>query len=96
MIRRPPRSTLFPYTTLFRSEGLVGERPVTEIGIHSIRGGDVVGDHTVMFVGHGERVELTHRASSREGFARGALRAAHWIVGRPAGLYSMEDVVGCR
>jgi 4-hydroxy-tetrahydrodipicolinate reductase len=75
-------------------EGLIGERPGTEIGVHSIRGGDVVGDHTVMFVGYGERFELTHRASSREGFARGALRAAHWVVGRPAGLYSMEDVIG--
>ena len=75
-------------------EGLIGERRSNEIGIHSIRGGDIVGDHTVMFVGHGERLELTHRSSSREGFARGALRAAHWIVGRPAGLYSMEDVIG--
>ncbi|HMG03964.1 MAG TPA: 4-hydroxy-tetrahydrodipicolinate reductase [Chthoniobacterales bacterium] len=75
-------------------EGLVGERPATEIGVHSIRGGDVVGDHTVMFVGRGERLELTHKASSRETFARGALRAAQWIVGRPPGLYSMEDVLG--
>jgi 4-hydroxy-tetrahydrodipicolinate reductase len=74
--------------------GLIGERSVAEIGIHSIRGGDVVGDHTVTFFGRGERLELTHKASSRETFAAGALRAAKWIVGRPPGLYSMEDVLG--
>ena len=75
-------------------EGLIGERSAAEIGVHSIRGGDVVGDHTVTFAGRGERLELTHRASSREAFATGALRAARWIVGRPPGLYSMEDVLG--
>jgi len=75
-------------------EGLIGERPAAEIGLHSIRGGDVVGDHTVTFAGRGERLELTHKASSRETFAAGALRAAKWVVGRPAGLYSMEDVLG--
>ena len=75
-------------------DGLVGERPAAEIGVHSIRGGDVVGDHTVAFAGPGERLELTHKASSRETFAAGALRAAHWVAGRPAGLYSMEDVLG--
>jgi len=75
-------------------EGLVGERSVAEIGVHSIRGGDVVGDHTVMFAGRGERLELTHKASSRDTFAAGALRAAKWIVGRSPGLYSMEDVLG--
>jgi len=75
-------------------EGLVGERPAAEIGVHSIRGGDVVGDHTVTFAGRGERLELTHKASSRDTFAAGALRAAKWVVGRPAGLYSMEDVLG--
>jgi 4-hydroxy-tetrahydrodipicolinate reductase len=77
-------------------EGLVGERRSDEIGVHSIRGGDVVGDHTVSFAGAGERLELTHKASSRETFALGALRAARWIVGKPAGLYSMEDVLGLR
>jgi 4-hydroxy-tetrahydrodipicolinate reductase len=77
-------------------EGLIGERSATEIGIHSIRGGDVVGDHTVAFAGRGERLELTHKASSRETFAAGALRAARWIVGHPPGLYSMEDVLGLR
>lgn len=75
-------------------EGLVGERTAKEIGMHSIRGGDVVGDHTVTFAGTGERLELSHRAASRETFALGALRAAKWIVGQPPGLYSMEDVLG--
>ena len=75
-------------------EGLPGERPAAEIGVHSIRGGDVVGDHTVTFAGRGERLELTHKASSRETFAAGALRAAKWVAGRPPGLYSMEDVLG--
>ena len=75
-------------------EGLVGERPAKEIGMHSIRGGDVVGDHTVTFVGAGERLELSHRAASRETFALGALRAAKWIVGQSPDLYSMEDVLG--
>lgn len=75
-------------------EGMVGERPSAEIGIHSIRGGDVVGDHTVIFAGSGERIELTHRAASRETFAIGALRAASWIIGRPPALYTMEDVLG--
>jgi 4-hydroxy-tetrahydrodipicolinate reductase len=75
-------------------EGLVGERPAKEIGVHSIRAGDVVGDHTVTFAGPGERLELTHKASSRETFATGALRAARWIAGKPPGLYSMEDVLG--
>jgi 4-hydroxy-tetrahydrodipicolinate reductase len=75
-------------------EGMIGERSAGEIGVHSIRGGDVVGDHTVTFAGRGERLELAHKASSRETFAVGALRAARWIVGRPPGLYSMEDVLG--
>ena len=74
--------------------GIVGARTNTEIGVHAIRGGDVVGDHTVIFAGPGERVELTHKASSRETFARGALRAALWAHGRPAGLYDMQDVLG--
>ena len=74
--------------------GNVGERPANEIGVHAIRAGDVVGDHTVIFAGRGERIELTHRASNRETFAIGALRAARWIVGKPPGLYSMEEVLG--
>ena len=65
-----------------------------EISIQSIREGEIVGEHTVILAGPGERLELTHRASSREIFARGALRAAEWIVGKPAGLYSMQDVLG--
>ncbi len=73
--------------------GLVGERTAGEIGIHAVRGGDVVGDHTVIFAAGGERLELTHRASSRETFANGALRAAQWLAGRPPGLYSMQDVL---
>jgi len=74
--------------------GQVGARKSSEIGIHSVRGGDVVGDHTVIFAGAGERLELTHRATSRRTFATGALRAAGWIMGRAPGLYSMEDVLG--
>ena len=75
-------------------EGNTGERKPTEIGIHALRGGDVVGDHTVMFAAMGERLELTHKASDRGVFARGSLRAAHWLVGRKAGLYDMQDVLG--
>lgn len=76
--------------------GIVGERPAAEIGIHSVRGGDVVGDHTVIFAEAGERVELTHKASSRETFANGALRAAAWVVQQKPGLYDMLDVLGLR
>ena len=75
-------------------EGLVGAREKTEIGVHSVRGGDVVGDHTVIFAGNGERLELTHRASSRETFARGAVRAARWLIGKSPRLYDMRDVLG--
>jgi 4-hydroxy-tetrahydrodipicolinate reductase len=75
-------------------EGLVGERPARQIGMHAVRAGDVVGDHTVIFATPGERLELTHKASSRETFANGALRAARWIVDKPPQLYSMEDVLG--
>jgi 4-hydroxy-tetrahydrodipicolinate reductase len=76
--------------------GIVGERAESEIGMHAIRGGDVVGDHTVMFASAGERLELTHRASSRETFARGALRAARWLRTREPGLYDMQDVLGLK
>ena len=75
-------------------QGLVGERTAAEIGIHAVRGGDVVGDHTVIFAANGERVELTHKASSRETLANGALRAARWVIGQPPGLYSMQHVLG--
>jgi len=74
-------------------EGIVGERGKSEIGIHSVRGGDVVGDHTVIFAGQSERLELTHRASSRDTFARGAIRAARWVIGKSPGLYDMRDVL---
>jgi 4-hydroxy-tetrahydrodipicolinate reductase len=74
-------------------EGLVGERTRTEIGMHAVRGGDVVGDHTVIYANVGERVELTHKASSRDTFAKGALRAAKWAVGQAPGLYDMQDVL---
>jgi 4-hydroxy-tetrahydrodipicolinate reductase len=77
-------------------EGIVGERTAEEIGIHAIRGGDVVGDHTVIFAALGERVELTHKASNRDTFANGALRAAQWVVGQKPGLYSMQDVLGLK
>ncbi len=76
--------------------GIVGERTSTEIGVHSLRGGDVVGDHTVIFAGLGERLELTHKASTRETFANGALRAALWVVRQPPGLYDMQDVLGLK
>ena len=66
------------------------------MGIHALRGGDVVGDHTVIFAGLGERLELTHRASDRSIFARGAVRAAQWVVGRPNGVYDMQDVLGLK
>lgn len=77
-------------------KGITGERTAGEIGIHALRGGDVVGDHTVVFATNGERVELTHKASSRDTFANGALRAACWVVGRAPGIYDMQDVLGLK
>ena len=77
-------------------EGIVGERTAEEIGIHSVRGGDVVGDHTVIFATNGERVELTHKASNRDTFANGALRAALWVVQQKPGLYDMQDVLALK
>ncbi len=74
--------------------GRPGARPATEIGVHAVRGGDVIGDHTVHLLGCGERLELTHRATSRDVFAHGALRAAGWIAGRRPGIYTMRDVLG--
>jgi len=76
--------------------GIVGERTNEEIGMHSLRGGDVVGDHTVIFATPGERVELTHKAASRDTFAKGALRAAQWVVKQKPGLYTMQDVLGLK
>ncbi|MBF0462898.1 MAG: 4-hydroxy-tetrahydrodipicolinate reductase [Magnetococcales bacterium] len=79
---------------VYGREGVTGERERRTIGFATIRGGDIVGDHTVLFAGEGERLELTHRASSRMTFAKGAVRAAIWVSGRPPGLYSMGDVLG--
>lgn len=76
--------------------GIVGERTASEIGMHSLRGGDVVGDHTVILAAAGERLELTHKASSRETFAHGALRAAQWVVKQKPGIYDMQDVLGLK
>ncbi len=76
--------------------GITGERQNTEIGVHALRGGDVVGDHTVIFAALGERLELTHKASDRGIFARGALRAAQWVVSQPPGVYDMQDVLGLK
>ena len=77
-------------------KGITGERSPREVGIHSLRGGDVVGDHTVIFAALGERLELAHKASDRAIFARGALRAAQWIVAQPPGVYDMQDVLGLK
>jgi 4-hydroxy-tetrahydrodipicolinate reductase len=76
--------------------GLTGERTRKEVGVHALRGGDVVGDHTVIFASPGERIELTHKASDRAIFAKGALRAAQWVVNQPAGVYDMQDVLGLK
>lgn len=81
---------------VYGREGITGERPAQQIGFATVRGGDVVGDHTVLFAGLGERVELTHKASSRLTFAQGAVRAAQWLSQQPAGLYDMQDVLGLR
>ena len=77
-------------------EGMVGERPRAEIGMHAIRGGDVVGEHTVHFIGQGERIELTHKAHNRDNFARGSLIAAKFIATAAPGLYDMQDVLGLK
>jgi len=79
---------------VYGRQGMVGERPAQEIGIHTVRGGDIVGEHTVLFAGIGERIEITHRASSRDTFAKGAVRAAAWVAAQKPGLYSMKDVLG--
>jgi 4-hydroxy-tetrahydrodipicolinate reductase len=80
----------------YARHGMIGERPAREIGVQTVRGGDIVGEHTVYFCGEGERLELTHRATAREQFARGAVRAAGWLPGRAPGLYDMADVLGFR
>lgn len=77
----------------FGRKGVGGVRRQDEIGIHSLRGGDIVGDHTVLFAGNGERIELIHRASDRSNFAQGAIQAVRWVLNRAPGLYSMRDVL---
>ncbi|OGL44912.1 MAG: 4-hydroxy-tetrahydrodipicolinate reductase [Candidatus Schekmanbacteria bacterium RBG_16_38_11] len=81
---------------VYGRKGIVGERKKEEIGIHSIRAGDIVGDHTVLFCAPGERVEIVHRAHSRETFARGAVRAAKFVAGKKKGLFDMADVLGIK
>jgi 4-hydroxy-tetrahydrodipicolinate reductase len=81
---------------VYERKGFIGERKDTEIGIQVIRAGDIVGDHTVIFAGVGERIEVTHRAHSRDNFAKGALLAATWVINQPYGLYDMQDVLGLR
>jgi 4-hydroxy-tetrahydrodipicolinate reductase len=83
-----------PEDFTYSRHGQVGARPRREIGVQALRGGDVVGEHTVFFFGEGERIELTHRATSRDQFGRGALRAARWLRGCAPGLYDMADVLG--
>jgi 4-hydroxy-tetrahydrodipicolinate reductase len=81
---------------VYERKGLIGERSRTEIGIQTLRAGDIVGEHTVLFGAVGERLEFIHRAHSRDNFARGAIRAAKWIVAQKPGLYDMQDVLGLR
>jgi len=81
---------------VYERRGIIGERKREEIGIQTLRAGDIVGEHTVLFCGQGERLELIHRAHSRDTFVHGALRAAQWVIGRPNGLYDMQDVLGLR
>ena len=79
---------------VFAREGHTGPRPAGSIGFSIIRGGDIAGEHTVMFIGESERIEITHRAGSRENFAAGAVRAVRFVVGREPGLYGMDEVLG--
>jgi len=81
---------------VYARKGMIGERSKKEIGIQTVRAGDIVGEHTVLFGGLGERIEITHRASSRDTFARGALKAALWLEGKAPGLYDMQDVLGLK
>lgn len=81
---------------VYSRHGIIGERSKKEIGIQTLRGGDIVGDHTVLFAGIGERLEFIHRAHTRDNFARGAVKAALWVVGKKPGLYDMQDVLGLK
>jgi len=86
----------FEEVGVYARKGIIGERKKREIGMQTIRAGDIVGEHTVIFGGLGERLEVTHRAHSRDNFARGAVRAAGWVVKQKPGLYDMQDVLGLR
>ncbi len=86
----------FDQVGVYGRKGMVGERTKEEIGMQVIRAGDIVGEHTVLFGGIGERLEIIHRAHSRDNFARGAVRAALWVVNQPNGLYDMQDVLGLK
>jgi 4-hydroxy-tetrahydrodipicolinate reductase len=90
------RSTAYEKAVRHGRQGMVGQRTTEEIGVHAVRGGSIVGEHTVVFAGDGERIELIHRAASRETFARGALRAAEWLLGKAPGRYDMQDVLGLK
>jgi 4-hydroxy-tetrahydrodipicolinate reductase len=90
------RGQNFRDVAIYGREGLGGERPRGQIGIHALRAADIIGDHTVLFATEGERVEISHRATSRDAFAKGALRAAQWAGGRAPGLYDMQDVLGLK
>ncbi len=81
---------------MYGREGVTGERDPSTIGFATVRGGDIVGDHTVLYAGIGERIEITHKASSRATFALGALRAARYLQQNPAGMYDMQDVLGLK
>jgi len=90
------RSTVYEEAVRHGRQGMVGQRTPQEIGVHAVRGGNVVGEHTVVFAGEGERIELIHRAASRETFAHGALRAAQWLVGQAPGRYDMQNLLGLK
>jgi 4-hydroxy-tetrahydrodipicolinate reductase len=90
------RGTTLAKDGVFARHGVTGERKPGSIGFSVVRGGDMIGDHTVYFIGTGERVEITHRSSSRATYAQGAIRAAKWLSGRAPGLYDMDDVLGLR
>jgi len=90
-LRRDPKEV-----GVYGRQGMVGKRPQGEIGIHAIRAGDIVGEHTVLFAAEGERIELVHRLSSRMALASGAVRAARWVIGKAPGLYDMQDVLALR
>jgi 4-hydroxy-tetrahydrodipicolinate reductase len=80
----------------YHREGICGERTKEEIGMQTVRGGDIIGEHTVYFIGMGERIEISHRAMTRDMFSRGSIRAAKWVAGKKPGLYDMQDVLGLR